>query len=188
MRHGSSGGDVAELGEICLRLNVKKAKVLNVAPLTATETQCAIIMRDMSSAGGFTARCDQCFGIIFVASVLDAGVRTCAATSEMRLVMLRKSGYQHQGAALADQLNQTSRVVGSHIDGIAALVGVDGYAAETNAFVNTSADLLRASRTMAPLTVPGRNCVPVGISGASRRRLLSGLSVRRRSAPCSHHG
>jgi hypothetical protein len=47
---------VAELGEICLLLNAKKTKVLLVPLLTATEAQYEATKRDVSSAGGFTAR------------------------------------------------------------------------------------------------------------------------------------
>ena len=68
------------------------------------------------------------------------------------MYLLRKSGFQHQGAALAHQLKYASSVVGSHIDYISALAGVEGYRAEIASFDKLSADLLRVISCTSPGT------------------------------------
>jgi hypothetical protein len=134
---------VAELGEICLLLNAKKTKILIVPPLTATEAQYEAIKLEVSKDGGFTARGQS---VTIVDEFLYLGVmlwwrwnwkRACehaVGRAKRVLYLLRKSGFQHQGAALAHQLKYASSVVGSHIDYISALAGVEGYRAEIAAF------------------------------------------------------
>ena len=152
---------VAELGEICLLLNAKKTKVLIVPPLTATEAQYEAIKLEVSDAGGFTARGQS---VTIVDEFLYLGVmlwwrwnwkRACEhalGRAKRVLYLLRRSGFQHQGAAMAHQLKYASSVVGSHIDYISALAGVEGYRAEIAAFAKLSADLLRVISCTPPST------------------------------------
>jgi hypothetical protein len=161
---------VAELGEICLLLNAKKTKVLIVPPLTATEAQYEVIKGDVAAAGGFTARGEP---VRIVDQFLYLGVmlwwrwnwkRACEhalGRAKRVLYLLRKSGFQHQGAAMAHQLKYASSVVGSHIDYVSALAGVDGYVAETKAFAKLSADLLRVV-----------SCTPPGTSGPALQSMF----------------
>ena len=77
------------------------------------------------------------------------------------LYLLRQSGFQHKGAAMAHQLKFASSVVGSHIDYVSALAGIEGYVAENKAFDKISADLLRII-----------TCTPPGTNGPALRSIF----------------
>ena len=62
---------------------------------------------------------------------------------------------------MAHQLKYASSVVGSHIDYVSALAGVDGYAAENKAFAKLSADLIRVV-----------TCTPPGTSGPALQSIF----------------
>jgi hypothetical protein len=89
--------------------------------------------------------------------------------AERVLYLLRQSGFQHQRAAMAHQLKYVSSVVGSHIDYVSALAGIDGYETEIAAFAKLSADLLRVV-----------SCTPPSTSGPALQALFGVWDPRSR--------
>ncbi len=142
--------------------------------------QSEAIKLEVSDAGGCTARgqsvtvVDEFLYSIFVSLLWWRWnwKRACEHSlgrAERVLYLLRQSGFQHQRAAIAHQLKYASSVVGSHIDYVSALAGIDGYETEIAAFAKLSADLLRVV-----------SCTPPSTSGPALQALFGVWDPRSR--------